>query len=158
MSTGVTAQQCRQIRHRKPRKTKPAGFSSTHTGYVALKTSSVRGSLTETLFNYRTLLCTPSATCNTEGQKQNSHWWVRNPCRQSAAVFITVNKPATPTFHRDRQQRASKGRSWLHRDPENCKFNKWGNNSDLASSSLCTLLCFPFKKKLHWNFLFLSYF
>lgn len=75
------------------------------TSYIALKTRNIRRSrsLTETLFNYRTLVCTLSATCNTEVQKQNSHWWVRNPCRKSsAAVFCTVNKHVTLTLNTDR--------------------------------------------------------
>ena len=77
--------------HNKPRKT------TAHTSSVALKTRS----LAETLFNYRTL----SATCSTEVQKQESQWWVRSPCRKSAAVFCTVNKPVALTLHTDKQTR-----------------------------------------------------
>lgn len=78
--------------HNKPRKT------TAHTSSVALKTRS----LAETLFNYRTL----SATCSTEVQKlRESPWWVRSPCRKSAAVFCTVNKPVALTLHTDKQTR-----------------------------------------------------
>lgn len=100
--------------HKKPRKTEQPGFSTTHTSRIAQKTRSVRGSrsLAETLFNYRTLVCTLSATCNTEVQKQNSHWWVRNPCWTSAAVFHTANKPVARTLHADKQRKREWASNW----------------------------------------------
>lgn len=44
---------------------------TTHSSSIALRTGSVRGSrsLKETLFNYRTLVCSLSATCNSYKSK-----------------------------------------------------------------------------------------
>lgn len=69
---------------------------------AALKTRRVRVAASQRRCNYRMLVCTLSATCNSEVQKQNSHWWVRTPCRKSAATFCTVNKPDRVT-NRQRQ-------------------------------------------------------